>query len=178
MERDFLKYFASCVIKGFELTSRQRPYVYLEFGISIGGTFNEIAPLFDIAYAVDIDNCLSFIEHNSNLVWFNGTTDNFIKQLSNVCFDYVFIDADHSYSQSLQDFKGILPFVRDNGFIVLHDTYPMTTAMMNMNVSGTVYKTAWDIRTQYNRQCEIITIPSEYGLSIIRKSDKQLHWID
>lgn len=37
--------------------------------------------------------------------------------------DLVLIDAWHTYSACLRDLRGVLPFVKDGGYIILHDAY-------------------------------------------------------
>jgi hypothetical protein len=151
-------------------------FKYIEFGIREGSTFNRIAPLVDAAYAVDIDDRWGAIKNNKNAQWYNMNTDAFISQLSDEVFDLVFIDADHSYRQSMKDFNGILPFVREGGFILLHDSYPASDENTHPSQCGEVYKTAWEIRMKYRKQCEIVTLPSDSGISIVRKASRQLIW--
>ena len=152
---------------------------YLEMGVRRGDTFNLVALLVKYAYAVDIQSkCYDDISHNENLIWYNESTDDFIESIKNIkiIFDLVFIDADHSHEQSLKDFLGVVPFVRENGIIILHDTYPRNTDMTELNRSGEVYKTAWYIRQNLREQFEIATLPFYAGLSIVRKCQKQLMW--
>jgi len=159
------------------LLKKPKPWIYAEFGIRNGDTFNLVAPLFEKAYAVDHVDCLTPIQHNANLIWFHGSTTEFINNLSDEKFDLVFIDADHSYEQSMKDFAGVFPFVKDNGIIVLHDSYPPNEAHTGEgSACGDVWKTAWEIRTQWKNVCEIVTIPAEFGFSIIRKAEGQLLW--
>ena len=150
---------------------------YLELGIRKGPCFNEVSPLVNgPAYAVDINDCYKDIKHNKNLVWYEGTSTKFLKNHnSDKKFDLVFIDADHSHKASLNDFTLVLPHVNDNGLILLHDTYPPEKKFTSSKFCSDTYKTANYIRNHYP-ECEITTIPIFFGISIIRKLNRQLLW--
>jgi len=151
---------------------------YLELGVKNGDTFNVVAPIVEQAYAVDIsEKSYEKIKHNENSFWFHMSTDEFIKN-NDRYFDLVFIDACHSHEQSLKDFLGISSFVNDNGLILLHDTYPRNTNMLQFDRCGEVYRTAWYIRQNMRENFEIVTLPFYHGISIVRKCNKQLDWKD
>lgn len=152
---------------------------YLELGIRTGNCFNEVAPFAKEAYAVDINDCFKYIKSNKNLYWFREDT---LKFLSNhnrdKKFDLVFIDADHKYESSLADFENSFPLVNENGLILLHDTYPTREELISKKYCGDSYKTAEVIRKEYSNECEIVTLPFYYGISVVRKMKlgKQLLW--
>jgi len=149
---------------------------YLELGIRGGYCFNSVAPFCKEAYAVDIDNCYNFIKDNKNLFWFHGNTSDFLTNHDkNKMFDLVFIDADHSHEASLKDFKLVLPLVSDNGLILLHDTYPPDEIHLDPHLCNDTYKTAVYIKKNFI-EYEIVTLPFYYGISIVRKLDRQLLW--
>jgi len=153
---------------------------YLELGIRKGFCFNVIAPLTIEAYAVDTRNYFKYVKNNKNLVWNNTTTSNFLKNHDpKRKFDLVFIDADHSHKGSLNDFKLVLPLVNENGIILLHDTYPPNKEFTKPGYCSDTYKTAEYIRKNFNKECEISTLPFDYGISIVRKIKlgKQLMWL-
>jgi hypothetical protein len=158
-----------------------KPYaVYLEMGVYTGETFNLVAPLFKEAWAVDADaRMYDFIKNNANLKWYLQYTDDFILNLdSRAQFDMVFIDANHQHEQSLRDFTGIVPYVKENGLIILHDTYPPNKEFLSPSLCGDTYKTAWYIRQHFRDDFEIVTIPYCYGVSIVRKIKKQVLWLE
>jgi len=150
---------------------------YLELGVRKGPCFNAVAPLADQAYAVDIDDCYNHIKYNKNLIWYHGTTTEFLTTHDmDKKFDMVFIDADHSHEASLNDFKLVLPLVNDNGLILLHDTYPTAEELLSSSYCSDTYKTAAYIRKNFVVECEIVTLPFYFGVSIIRKLNRQLLW--
>ncbi len=154
-----------------------RPNRYVELGIYKAQTFNLVAPIFKIAHAVDSNPRSESHITAPNAVWHNRTTDSFISTLDKqFVIDMVFIDALHTHDQSLKDFLGIIPFVRPNGLILLHDTYPYKKQLIIHEKCGDVYKTAWTIRNTMKEEFEIVTLPFYFGLSVIRKADKQLMW--
>lgn len=154
---------------------------YLELGIKSGSCFNTVAPFAKKAYAVDIDDCYKYIKNNKNLVWYHGPTIDFLKKHNkDEKFDLVFIDADHRHESSLTDFEMVLPLVNENGLILLHDTYPTKEELLSRKYCGDSYKTADYIRIEYHDECEIVTLPFYYGISVVRKMElgKQLLWKD
>jgi hypothetical protein len=152
---------------------------YLELGVRQGFCFNAVAPLAVEAYAVDIKNSYKGIKQNKNLVWKHMTTEQFLKNHDpNRKFDLVFIDADHSHKSSLKDFIAVLPLVNDNGLILLHDTYPPSKGFTQEGYCFDCYKTGEYIRNNFGTECEIVTLPFYYGVSIVRKMrlGKHLLW--
>lgn len=150
---------------------------YLELGIRNGPCFNKVAPLAKEAYAVDIVDCHKCIKENKNLIWYHGTTTDFLKKHNkNKKFDLVFIDADHNHVASLNDFELVFPLVNDNGLILLHDTYPTCEELTSFKYCGDTYKTADYIKRNYSDKCEIATLPFYYGIGIVRKLNRQLLW--
>jgi len=151
---------------------------YLELGYSKGVCFNTVSPLAKESYAVDINNKY-FLKETKNTFYYHGTTTDFLESHNkDKKFDLVFIDADHKHESSLGDFKSVLPLVNDNGIILLHDTYPISEQLTSKSYCGDTYKTADFIRKLYSNECEICTFPFYYGISVVRKLNRQLLWKD
>lgn len=51
-----------------------------------------------------------------------GSTSQFAQELSNMSFNFVFIDADHCYDAVVTDFLEWSPMVRVGGWVCFHDT--------------------------------------------------------
>lgn len=83
--------------------------------------------------------------------------------------DFLYIDADHSFEQSLKDFNNFSPYVKPNGLILMHDTFPLNEEYEQLHLSGTVFKTAQYIKHHYAEDFEIVTVPYLCGVSIVRK---------
>jgi predicted O-methyltransferase YrrM len=83
--------------------------------------------------------------------------------------DLIYIDADHSHEQSLKDFENFATFLKPNGLILMHDTFPLTEGYEQLQLSGTVYKTAQYIKKHYRDEFEIMTVPYLCGISLLRK---------
>lgn len=150
---------------------------YLELGIQRGNCFNAIAPMVKEAYGVDIVDAYDLIKHNRNAIWFLGKSEDFLKTYTNVKYDLVFIDADHSHEASLLDFQMVLPFVKTNGFVLLHDTYPPSPEFTSLSYCGEAYKTADYIKKNYPK-VECMTFPFYYGITVVRNLDRQLAWME
>src|SRR6185295_18270822 len=64
-------------------------------------------------------------------------------------FDLVFIDADHHVDEAWMDFRRVLPHVRDQGLILLHDTYPGSKDRTGLRDCGTVWQVPADYLHTY-----------------------------
>jgi cephalosporin hydroxylase len=83
--------------------------------------------------------------------------------------DLLYIDADHSYEQSMIDFMNFSQWVVPNGLILMHDTVPLSVEHEQEKFSGNVWRTMKEIKRKFPEEYELGTIPSLSGLSIIRK---------
>jgi hypothetical protein len=165
------------LIKNIAIMSEVK--VYVELGTRRFNQINKIVPYVERAIGIDILLNDSWKENMDERVeFYQMATDKYIEGLGLKIpwIDMLFIDADHSYVQSYEDFINYHPHVKPNGLILLHDSYPPDQAYINPSYCGEVYKTAWRIRTEWSKEFEICTIPGSFGVSVIRKADKQLMW--
>lgn len=158
-----------------------KPECYLELGIQFGEVLRRVLPLIPIVVGVDIvitEEVKDLSSKYSSLKLMNCSTDDFFTSVTELGYKYdmVFIDADHSHISSLRDFERVFPFVHNDGFILLHDTYPSTKEWTSSNLCGDSWKTAEYIRKNYIDRCEILTLPVNPGLTLVRKCDKQVAW--
>jgi predicted O-methyltransferase YrrM len=146
-----------------------KPEHYLELGVRDGRNFLKVAPLCKLATGVDTSFMPFAPEPNMELV--QNTTDSYFKSLkgTDTKFDMVFIDADHSHEQSLRDFLNAFPRVIDDGFIFFHDTYPCLPYLFDKQKSDNCYKTALYIKQNMRDKCEIITLPFNPGVTVVKK---------
>ncbi len=159
--------------------------VYVELGTRRFEQINRIAPYVDRAIGVDILDKWKHLK-NPDVEFYHMSTNKFHECLiwwenhGTPVIDSLFIDADHSFSQSTEDFEHFFPFVKDNGLIFLHDTYPSEEKYLTESTCGGVWKLAKSIRFSgiYSNRFEIVTVPGSFGVSIIRKASKHLSWRD
>jgi len=154
-----------------------RPDAYLELGIYKAETISKVSKFAKQAIGVDIIKPQDI----NGFTFYHMSTDTFfckieLGEIIIPTLDMVFIDACHSHEQSLKDFNNVFKYVSEGGLIFLHDTYPKDEALTNQGYCGDVYRTAWKIRMKKKTRCEIVTIPASPGMSIVRKSSKQLLW--
>lgn len=154
-----------------------RPEHYLELGVRHGDNFKNISSKSKKSTGVDLMPVEFEIPKNANM--YLGSTDDFFNSLdTNESFDLIFIDADHSHYQSLKDFKNAQKFLIEDGFIILHDTYPLNEEYLDSNYCNDVYKTAHFIKKYLSDDFEVITLPFHPGLTLVKKIKKykQLIW--
>ncbi len=132
---------------------------YLELGVQKGDTFREIKQIVKQCVGVDIHPKIDGI--------LNMATDAFFK-INTSTFDFIFIDADHTYEQVLKDFVNSMKILNTDGLCVLHDTYPIDQSMMARNLCGTAYQIENDL--QNFKKFEYISLPiGTEGLTLVRK---------
>lgn len=82
-----------------------------------------------------------------------------------------FIDGDHNYKAAISDFNNLLPLLVDNGYILLHDTYPPDEDYIDENHCGSVYVLRQELERDNRFDC--LTLPKGccmgVGLTICRK---------
>ena len=145
---------------------------YLELGVYDGQTIGQVATIVPYCVGVDIKpfgpiaNVLAFVE----------STDTFIRVNLKTTFDMVFIDADHSYEAVKRDFWGVFTHVKNDGIILLHDTYPESESYTSTGYCGDSYKFAQELH-EHKDILESMTLPYSPGLTIVRKRTKQIPWI-
>ena len=124
----------------------------------------------DMNYSA-IDSLRRRVKFSPLVIAHNLSSDQFAEWwgLSSTRIDLLYIDADHSYEQSLADFEHFAPFVSPNGLVIMHDTFPMTDAHEQLKFSGTVWQTVQYIKHHYLGEFEIATIPFLCGVSVLRK---------
>ncbi len=157
-----------------------KPDVYVELGTKKGFTFNEISPLVSKAIGIDISG-EEYIIKRKNVEFYQMTTDCAVEKLKNIEIDFLFIDADHSYKQVKKDFDNFSKYVvNGTGYIFLHDTHPVLESLTDKEHCYDAYKFADEVRRseEYKNNFEICTIAGPWaGISMIRKSDRQLSWM-
>lgn len=89
--------------------------------------------------------------------------------INNIALSY--IDGDHNYDQVKKDFYNMVKVTVDNGYIILHDTYPPSEDYIDENRCGDVYRLRQEIEKDFRFDC--ITLPRGtavgVGLTIVRK---------
>jgi len=107
---------------------------------------------------------------NPDGVFFQCSSDKmFETSLSPLAF--VFIDGDHSYKQVKKDFWNAYRHLVEDGFILLHDTYPPDLSWTNDYQCGEVYKLRLELEKDERFDCVTLTrgTAMNVGLTIVRK---------
>jgi hypothetical protein len=160
-----------------------KPECYLELGVRDGRNFVSVSEFCKKSIAVDVIPQMFSSESILSDVfeYHKKTTDQYFSDLDkNTKFDCVFIDADHSHEQSLKDFLNVKDLVIEDGFIFLHDTYPWDESYFDPGACNDVYKTSLYIKKNLIEEFEIVTLPFNPGVTIVKKisRNKQLSYLD
>jgi hypothetical protein len=160
-----------------EIVSRLKPKVYLELGVKKGNTISSISSYAKRSIGVDIHNPSKIKGYE----FYNMTTDQFFEKVKNkeidlLYVDAAFIDANHSRESVLKDFYNVWSILRDNGIIILHDTYPKDKIFVDEKLCGDAYLAAWEISLKDIPMIEYFTLPVHPGLTFIRKREYQVLW--
>ena len=166
-------------ILNFLLSTRKGKTTYLEIGVK-NPADNHDHIIADEKYSVDPG-----YEYEKNPVDFKMTSDEFFELLSNqkilssnIKFDVIFIDGLHLSEQVDKDIINALKFIKNDGFIVLHDCNPPTEWHARENYyyfntpaggfwNGTTWKAflKWRFDSSVNSCC----IDTDWGIGILSK---------
>ena len=159
---------------------------YLEIGVrNPNSNFNKVEC--KNKYSVDPG-----IEFKTNPVDFKVTSDDFFAALdanqldaidNSIRFDIIFIDGLHTSYQTEKDIENSLRYIKNNGFIVLHDCNPPTEYHQRENYSfknspagifwnGTTWKAFYKFR--HKEELYSICFDSDWGVGVISKSKRPL----
>ena len=154
----------------YTITRSLRPSLVLEIGIRRGcstGIFTQAIKENDVAcehHCCDIDpECRGVVKAFGGI--FHNMSSNDLAVGWDKPIDILFIDGCHEYSQVKRDFFNFLPFVRKDGIIFLHDTFP-AEGHDTPTYCGDAYKILNDFG-----DIEHVTLPYQNGLTICRKGD-------
>lgn len=166
-------------IINFLLSNSNEGRRYLEIGVrNPDDNYNHI--IADEKYSVDPG-----LEHKENPVDFKVTSDEFFELLSNdnilsseIQFDVIFIDGLHLAEQVDRDIINSMRFIKNNGFVALHDCNPPTEwhardnyhylhTPAERNWNGTTWKAF--LKWRSNPSVHSCCIDSDWGVGILSK---------
>tara|TARA_R110002049_G_scaffold308754_1_gene513895 strand:+ start:33464 stop:34213 length:750 start_codon:yes stop_codon:yes gene_type:complete len=167
-------------IINFLLSLFQAETTYLEIGVrNPDHNFNHIKA--SIKYSVDPG-----LEFEENPVDFQMTSDVFFEKLRNnqvlssaIKFDVIFIDGLHYAEQVDKDIKNALDFIKDSGFIVLHDCNPPTEwharetfGFFKTPAQGYWNGTTWKafLKWRFNDAVNSCCVDTNWGVGILSKT--------
>ncbi len=166
-------------IINFLLSLSKEDTSYLEIGVrNPDHNFNHI----QATSKYSVDPGFDFIE---NPVDFKMTSDLFFQKLSakeilsdDIKFDVIFIDGLHLAQQVDRDIINSLRYIKDDGFIVLHDCNPVTEwhAREYSSYFNTPALTLWNgttwkafLKWRFNSSIYSCCIDSDYGVGVLSK---------
>lgn len=180
--QEILKKPSRSEIINYLLSLNQKATFYLEIGVrNPAHNFSHIKAT--NKYSVDPG-----LEFKENPVDFKMTSDDFFEQLSNskilyndIKFDVIFIDGLHLAEQVDRDILNSLKYIKEDGFIVLHDCNPPSEwhAREHFNYwhtpaqhywNGTTWKAflKWRCSPTVNSCC----IDADWGVGILSKKQQ------
>ena len=168
-------------IINFLLSLKNGDTNYLEIGVrNPDHNFNHIKSI--NKYSVDPG-----VEFTENPVDFNMTSDQFFEKLSkneilssDIKFDVIFVDGLHLAEQTERDIINSLKFIKEDGFVVLHDCNPLSEwntrenyNYMHSPAQGYWHGTTWKAfyKWRQNPDVKSCCIDSDFGVGIISKTN-------
>lgn len=166
----------------FLLSIQQRDTHYLEIGVrNPDHNFDHINA--NHKYSVDPG-----VEFEKNPVDFKLTSDDFFQKLTDneiltadTKFDVIFIDGLHLAEQVDRDIQNALKFIKDDGFVVLHDCNPPSEwharesyEYFNTPAHGYWNGTTWKafLKWRSSSEVESCCIDTDWGVGILSKHFK------
>lgn len=178
---DFQKIWDECLLFNIEqkpeeykklldfLNDNSKKRYALEIGSNYGGTSVGLCNLFENVISVDIKYHPNFDEiksrhKNYNYIISDSNSDVTIQYLKNlnIKFDFIFIDADHSYEGVKSDFLKYKQFLSSDGYVAFHD---IVKSQENINNNIRVSDFWEEIKVQYLQHFEFISenIQTQYS---------------
>lgn len=146
-----------------------KPKIFIEYGTGTGGATKVFAPHCGRVIGVDLSR--SVTENIPNLEMYNMSTrdfkDSILSKIDSI--DMAFIDADHKSEVAFQDFIDLFSKLTEGGIIFIHDTFPSTEKWIKPCFCNDSWKVPELIKLNFAGLCEVLTIPIQPGLTIIRK---------
>lgn len=169
-------------IINYLLSLADEPSAYLEIGVrNPNDKFNSIKA--SQKYGVDPG-----LEFKENPVEFKMTSDEFFEKLASkqilnpeIKFDVIFIDGLHTAPQVNKDINNSLKYLKDSGFIVLHDCNPPSPwharenyQFINQPAGGNWNGTTWKafLKWRFNPEVFSCCIDTDWGVGILSKTHK------
>lgn len=156
-----------CIVRGI------KPRVILEIGIRSGVSTLamckalEDGNLHSEYHCCDINPSAKKVQGKTEVpLIFEIMSSNDLALKWNKVIDILFIDGCHEYSQVKRDYANFGKFVKLNGFVFFHDTYPPIDKR-TPNYCWDAYKILTDLRG--DSSIEFVTFPYSYGLTVCRK---------
>jgi hypothetical protein len=168
-------------IINFLLSARgSRETTYLEIGV------RNPAHNFDKIKATRKFSVDPGVEFESNPVDFKLTSDEFFTHVregkileKEILFDVIFVDGLHTAEQTDRDIRHALEFIREDGFVVMHDCNPPTESHARETYdywaspaldlwSGTTWKAFYKHRTR--RDIYSCCVDTDWGVGILSKT--------
>lgn len=166
----------------FILSLKKNDTCYLEIGVrNPQYNFNHIKA--NKKYSVDPG-----VEFKSNPVDFKMTSDIFFLNLdrgevlsNNIKFDVIFIDGLHLAEQVDRDIENALKYIKDDGFVVLHDCNPPSVwharelyYYKNTPAHGFWNGTTWKayLKWRFNPSVNSCCIDCDWGVGILSKKQQ------
>lgn len=162
------------------IISKNKNSSYLEIGVrKRESNFNHIKAKYK--YSVD-----PFVKLENKKNHFQIESDDFFKSLnkgnllkSGIKFDLIFIDGLHLAEQVERDIKNSLKYIKDDGFIVLHDCNPISEwhARQTYRYDFTPAKKIWNgtvwkafMKKRFDKNLFTCCIDTDMGVGIISKT--------
>ena len=133
------------------------------------------------SFHCDINPASGHLVKSTNAEIFICKTNAFFDEVKLPPIAFAFIDAWHEYKQVRQDFFNLFPFMVDNGYILLHDTYPPNKEFTGINWCFNAYLLRQELEKLDTVDCHTFVWDGRpsmsdkgCGLTMVRKKPSNL----
>ena len=163
------------------VVANMRPSLSLEIGIAEGRVSRILAKHSVAAIGIDLDPiAIDRVKGLSNFSAYLGDSHLILNHLRLDFADQVslaFIDGNHIAEHAFEDFKLVLPLMKNEGLILMHDTWPRDVTFTSE--ANEWCGSAWRLPRLIKRHFpgfEIVTLPFHPGLTLVSKGIHRLDW--
>lgn len=159
------------------------PNVSVEVGVAEGESTEIVSKFSKQVFSIDMDvSCEKKINHLKNVNFMNSDSWSALDKLSHKfsnTVDFCFIDGNHVSDVVYGDFVRAFKLMSDRGIVLLHDTYPKSSAYVSEENQwcGSAFRVPEMIRTNFP-ELDVFTIPIHPGLTLVQRRFSRPIWMD
>jgi hypothetical protein len=118
---------------------------------------------------VDVKKHFSYLGVNKYIKHYLMTSHEFSEKYPNLCFDFIYLDGDHSFQGAKSDFNDFWPKLKFDGFMCFHDIYKVEERPIHKGMKFEYWKIINKIKKRKDTQMIHFPHPIPTGIAIVQK---------